>query len=299
MLKAKQRPILFILCFFLICFIFRAIEYLFIRTDQSIIGEAFIHKLIGIALLAAAIWFIKYKWRDIGFHTDKIVRNLLIGLLLGGGVFVVGYGVEMIIQASAGNAPALSFYVTSYAVEGNRVMQGGLLLVFVCIVGNIINVVMEEGIFRGLFVRLTEEKYSFLLACLFSSLLFGIWHIAQPVRNVLDGVQSLPGASMMALMLVGTSLLGGIQYVLLYKVTGSLWAGMVAHFINNASANLLHVVTLSGADEMQTIRITIAQTLAFIIILIMFLIDRRAKKKAEATQGVLTGAASIDEPELA
>lgn len=278
MQNAKQHPIRFILLFYFVCFFFRAVEYLFIRTDQSIIGEAFIHKLIGIFLLAAAIRIIQYRWRDIGFCVDRTVRDICLGLILGGIVFTVAYGVEIIMQMSAGNAPSLQFYVTSYAIQGNRGMQNGAIFILVCILGNIINVIMEEGVFRGLFVRLTEEKYSFAKACIFSSVLFGFWHIAQPVRNVLDGQQSIPGAVMAGLLLVVTSTLMGIQLAMLFKITGSLWTGMAAHFVNNAIINLLHVVTVTGYDELQTVRIAIAQTLSFVIVLVLFLFHRRAKK---------------------
>jgi membrane protease YdiL (CAAX protease family) len=83
---------------------------------------------------------------------------------------------------------------------------------------------------------------------------------------------------MMGLMLVVTSALLGIQYCMLYKITGSLWAGMAAHFINNASSNLLHIETITGIDELLTIRISVAQTLSFVIVLILFLRYRRLKQ---------------------
>jgi membrane protease YdiL (CAAX protease family) len=57
---------------------------------------------------------------------------------------------------------------------------------------------------------------------------------------------------------------------MLYKITGHIWVGIAAHFVNNASINLLHVVTVAGVDEMQTLRITIAQTLSFVIVLVIF-----------------------------
>jgi len=281
MRNAKQHPITYILLIYLICFLFRAIEYLFFRTDQSIIGEAFVHKLIGIGLLALVVRQLQYGWRDIGFRTAQKTRGICFGLLFGSAVYAVAYGAEIIMQISAGNAPALRFYVTSYSIQGNQVMQDGATFILICMLGNIINVVMEEGIFRGLFVRLAEEKYSFAIACIFSSMLFGFWHIAQPVRNVLDGVQSLSGAFMMGLMLVATSALGGIQYVMLSKITGALWVGMAAHFVNNAIINLLHVVTATGSDEMQTIRIAIAQTLSFIIVFVLFLFHCNRSKQPQ------------------
>jgi membrane protease YdiL (CAAX protease family) len=269
----KRAPIKFILKFYIICFVFRAFEYFVLRTDQGVIGEAFVHKLIGIGLLAFAIRLLHYRWRDIGFKADEVLKGAGLGLLLGGIVFFVGYGTEILIQA--GNAPALRFYAASYALTGNQALQGGALFIAIVILGNIINVIMEEGVFRGLFITLGEERYSFLKTCLFAALLFGLWHIAQPVRNVFDGVQSPMGAFMNALMLVVTSALLGVQCGLLFKLTGHLWVGMAAHFVNNAIVNLLHVTTATGIDELQALRITIAQTLMFVIVLVMFILKKR------------------------
>jgi len=279
--NTRQRPFLFILLFYFLCFIFRAVEYLLIRTDQGIIGEAFIHKLIGCVLLGVTLYLINLRWRDIGFKIEDFVLHTCYGLLLGCIVFVIAYGTEFILQKSGGNDPSLSFYATSYAIQGSAVMQTGVVFVLICILGNILNVIMEEGVFRGLFIRLGEDKHSFWKACLFSALLFGLWHIMQPVRNVLDNEQSVPGAVMMGLMLVITSALLGIQYGMLYKISGSIWIGMAAHFVNNASVNLLHIVTATGSDELLTIRLTIAQTLSFLIVLTIFIMRTRAQKKGK------------------
>lgn len=229
---------------------------------------------------------LRYRWGDIGFRRDQLGRGTLIGLLLGGGAYVVAYGVELLILASSGNGPALQFYVTSYGVLGNRGLQDGLLFVLICVAGNLINVVMEEGVFRGLFMRVMREKYTFALSCVISSLLFGLWHIAQPVRNVIDGAQSVPGAVMSALLLVTTSTLLAIQYCMLFRVTGSIWAGMAAHFVNNASVNLLHVSTAGGVDELQTMRIAIAQALSFVVVLVVFVIYLRRSNRANETLAV-------------
>lgn len=123
--NVKQKPIQSILFFYLICFVFRTIEYHIIRTDQSIVGEALIHKIIGIILLGASIRLLQYKWQDIGFRTDRALRDTSLGLLLGIFVFIIAYGVEIFMQTSAGNAPSLQFYVTSYAIQGNRGLKGG------------------------------------------------------------------------------------------------------------------------------------------------------------------------------
>lgn len=277
--ERTQSAIGIILLVYFICFLFRGIEYMIIRTDQTMIGEAFIHKLVGIAILFIALKYLAMRASEIGFQLQKAVKNICYGFLLGLSVYAIAYGTEFIIQVILGKTPSLSLYVTSYSVNGNLGNQTGILFFAICIIGNIINVVMEEGLFRGLFVKLAEKKYSFLWATIISSVLFGFWHVMAPLRSLFDGERSFGGTMMMILMLVFTTGITGAKFCLLTKISGSLWLAMADHFVNNTIVNMLHITTMSGADEMQTIRITIAQTISFIIVLIVFIKGKFHKKE--------------------
>ena len=137
---------------------------------------------------------------------------------------------------------------------------------------------MEEGVFRGLFQKLFERRYSFWLSAIFASVLFGLWHCVGPIRSYADGDSNKMQLMMNLLILIGSSTLIGLKYAMLAKITGSLFAGMADHFVNNTIINILHVISISEIDQLQTVRISIAQTISFVIVLIIYL---RYHKKLE------------------
>lgn len=79
-------------------------------------------------------------------------------------------------------------------------------------------------------------------------------------------------------MLVTTSTLVGFQFALMTRMTGSLYMAMGAHFVNNAIVNMLHVVSSTGADELMFLRITIAQMLLFIVVLVAYLVTKKRQQ---------------------
>ena len=54
----NKSPASAVLGIYLLCFFFRMIEYMVIRTDQSVIGEAFIPKSVAIIIIAIAIRYL-------------------------------------------------------------------------------------------------------------------------------------------------------------------------------------------------------------------------------------------------
>lgn len=270
-----KKPLFTVLVIFLLCFLFRAIEYFLLRTDQTFWGEAFLHKLIGIAILYLTVKLLSSNLEYIGFLKKEIWKHIFMGLLFGIFLFFIAYGIEICITISQGSFQSLQLYVSSYAVIQNVGYQTGILFFAICIIGNIINVWMEEGVFRGLFQKILQQKYTFLRSAVIASVFFGIWHIMGPIRNYADGISSTQGMIANIVMLVTTSGLGGFQYALMTKLTGSLYMAMGAHFVNNTIVNLLHVITSAGADEWMIVRITIAQSLSFVLVLFYYLYTRR------------------------
>ena len=63
---------------------------------------------------------------------------------------------------------------------------------------------------------------------------------------------------------------------ILYRITGNLWAGLGDHLFNNTVAtNMLHVVSQNGADELQIVRILVAQIISFVFVLMVYYYKNR------------------------
>ena len=275
--QKKQNVLTAVLAIYFICYGFRVFEYFILRTDKTWVGEAVVHKLTGIVILFAAVGFLRETLADIGLARKGRLRNIGKGLFFGIGVFIIAYAVEIMMAIAGGTFVSLQVYVSTYAVDQNLGHRTEWLFFIICIAGNMVNVFMEEGIFRGLFQKILEKKYSFMCSALIASVLFGLWHIVGPIRNYFDGVSGVEGMIANAIMLTVTSALVGFKFALLTKLTGSLYMAMGDHFVNNTIVNILHVVSETGVDEMMFVRITIAQSVSFLLVLICYI--RREHKR--------------------
>ncbi len=267
----KKRPVLSCVILFAICGLFRIIEYFVIKTDETILAENFFHKAIGIAVLAIAFHSRGSTWKSIGFTKGKTVSDILKGFLLGGSCFLVAYSMECLMLYQANQNVSLAFYISGFTLNGETVRHDGFLFLLLCMVLNLINVWMEEGVFRGLFMKILVEKLSFIRAMLLIAFLFGIWHLVMPLRDYAQGNLSIVDSLIMGIGYIVLAGIMSIKWSLLYKMTGALWMGLGDHLFNNVIVtNLLHVVSNGEADSMQVIRIMIGQMLSFAIIIIWY-----------------------------
>lgn len=274
--RKGQNVVFTVLFIYLVCYVVRGLEYFVLRTDQTWVGEAIVHKLIGILILIVVAKRMQFAGREIGFSKESGLRNVLKGLAFGLGVFAVAYTAEVLVAVSGGSFESLRIYVSAYAVDQNIGYRTEAVFFLICIIGNIVNVVMEEGVFRGLFQKILGQKYSFLTSAVFASVLFGIWHVIGPVRNFLDGTSGMTGLLANGSMLLVTSALVGVKFAMLTELTGSHYMAMGDHFVNNTIVNLLHVVSETGTDELMVIRVSIAQSVSFVLVLICYI---RARSK--------------------
>ena len=268
--KMNKHPYLTCWLIFAICGAARTIEYYLIRTDKTVVAENFVHKLFGIGILLIVLKMLDLKPKDIGFVKFDI-SSMGKGLLLGLCCFAVSYSLEMGILLLQGKGPSFEFYATGFSLSGGEVKRTALGFILLCVFFNVINVIMEEGLFRGLYLKLTEPVSGFTKANLFAAFLFGIWHWVMPMRSFTDGDLSLGNLIAMGIGYVILAGVMSIKWGLLYKMTGSLWAGLGDHLFNNVIAtNLVHVITESEADSMQIVRIVVAQLLSLVIVLFAY-----------------------------
>ena len=253
---------------FTLCLSVRFVEYFLIETDKTAIGENVLHKAVGIILLALVLKRVNLSWSDIGFHRNGFVSSILKGLLLGSVCFIISYGLELAIFILQGNPAHLEMYISSFSLTGSQIKNTDFIFFLLCVLFNVMNVWMEEGVFRGLFMKMFSETKPFMKANYISAFLFGVWHIVMPIRSYINGEMSF---AVMVLMGIGYMILAGIMGIkwgLLYRITGNLWAGLGDHLFNNTIAtNMLHVVSLKSADELQIVRIMAAQIISFAIVL--------------------------------
>ncbi len=185
--NVKCKPSHLCMTVFTICLSIRFVEYFLIQTDKTAIGENVLHKAVGIIVLALALKRADLSWSGIGFQRNGFVSGILKGLILGSVCFAVSYGIESAILTLQGNPAHLELYISSFSLTGSQVKNTEFLFFALCVVFNIINVWMEEGIFRGLFIQTLSATKPFMTANLIAAFLFGVWHIAMPIRSYISG----------------------------------------------------------------------------------------------------------------
>ena len=275
----KCKPDNLCMIIFLLCLSVRFVEYFLIETDKTAIGENVLHKVVGIILLALVLKKISLTWGDIGFQKNGFVRGLLKGLLLGSVCFAVSFGLELAILSLQGNHAHLEIYISSFSLTGSQMKNTDFVFFLLCVLFNVINVWMEEGVFRGLFIKTLSEIRPFMQANFIAAFLFGIWHIVMPVRGYVNGEMSFAAMILMGIGYIILAGIMGIKWGLLYRITGNLWAGLGDHLFNNIVAtNMLHVVSLKGADELQIVRIMAAQIISFGFVIVVYYCRKRNAK---------------------
>ena len=268
--KSKKEIIRIIAILITVTTIVKYIEFLFIRTDQTIIADNVITKIFCIIATLVAMKICGLKLSDIGLKNKNTFKYIGCGLGLGLFTFAISYGLEMMLLAAQGKEPQLSAYITNFGLSGaTSEFSLSAQAIIICVIAKIINVLAEEGMYRGFILKAVTDRWGFKTGNYVQAFLFGIWHIVMCVLGVYDGQMSVVRAIVFAIGYVVLAGILAIEWGTCVNMSGVLWVGLSEHFFNNFIGNFLHVVSTSGTDEYQIVRIVISNFLSLGIVLLI------------------------------
>ena len=121
------KPFTLVAAIYILYFILRVMDLFILRTDQTWVGEAIIHKLLGIVIMSIIACRLGFKPEEIGFSKGKSVLKVFYGLAFGFAVYGIAYAAEIIMAKAAGSFDSLRFYVSAYAIDKNSGNRTGFL----------------------------------------------------------------------------------------------------------------------------------------------------------------------------
>ena len=252
-----------------IAFIFKWVDTFVLRLDERL-GEIILCKTLGFVLVIVFVWACGRKLQDIGLHGRRLGPSLFIGILVTVIGLVVSYTVEFVAQLP--KQPVIHFA----AVDPKAGVTGGFLFVLWMILGNIMNSFMEEGLFRGVMIRLFRIRLSFWWANVLQAFLFAIWHLPWVLKWYQTGQLEAHGGLFFATLSQFLPMLViGFVWGYFYLKTDSLWVSWIFHFLNNTVFNLLHITTVDGLDSGMMIRGLVYMVVALLsMVLVKVLAER-------------------------
>ncbi|MEM1483859.1 type II CAAX endopeptidase family protein [Oscillospiraceae bacterium PP1C4] len=248
-----KRPIFSAFCILIATLLLRLNDIFILRIDE-LWGEIIISKALGFILILLFMFLIKENLSTIGLHQERFGFCIAIGFFINLFIYIFSYCIEYMVLLLVNEAPQFIFA----AIDPKQGVNGGIAFGLWLILGNVVNSLMEEGLFRGLFLPAFKSRYSFWKANAFQALLFGAWHLVWPLKNYLMGEQSFLGALMMGLVLMLGTCTFGFIWGYMFEKTNSLWTPIAAHFAANTIQNILHIQSNGGIDAMVFLRGTFA-----------------------------------------
>jgi CAAX protease family protein len=171
-------------------------------------------------------------WTSMGLRSDRAVR----GLVVGGSVIVI---------IVVGMAIAIAIPGTRELFEDDRVVDNTipwvLFQAFIRI--PIATAFYEEVLFRGIVFGMLVRRNSPLVAALWTSLFFGVWHILPTIETLQtnpagDLFSGVIGVVLAIIGAVGSTMLAGLGFLWIRLYANSTIASILAHVGTNSVAML-------------------------------------------------------------
>lgn len=185
--------------------------------------------VLALGLVTAVLSVLVYGW-----VVRRTERRPAADVARKGSVITTGRGTLVGIGLFAAVIVNIAF-LGGYHVHGLGSVTGAVgLLGFMAAAA-----ATEEVMFRGVLLRITEERAGTWIAMALNSVLFGLWHMLNPDASWWGAVSIMIGA--------GTMLSAA------YIATRSLWLPIGLHFGWNFAASAIFSTEVSGNDTAQGI----------------------------------------------
>jgi len=125
--------------------------------------------------------------------------------------------------------------------------------------------------------------------------LFSVWHLVWPDKACISGDISVGGAIAQAGLLLPGAFIVGLVFGYLFWRTGSLWAPMTAHFVNNTLQNFWQIEPGTGVQPAVVLSKCVVLAMALLAFAVAPLTRRLALPQLQSWGG---GEARSHTPEL-
>jgi uncharacterized protein len=248
---------------------------IFILRLHEVWGEILLSKALGFLAIVGYLWFTRQGLGTIGWHARHMGRSVSISIVVTIFALFTAYASEYAYLALQGQQPTLMMMAHSHSVVPNVLFKGGIAFGLWLILGNCVNSLMEEGLFRGVTISHFGARMSLPLANMLQALLFGLWHIVWPLYYSTAGKMSADRPIGTAIVYVITSGLTGLFWGYLFIKTNNLWSSWISHTIVNSVFNLVHTHTANGFDLGLPIRVSMLSVIFLLLIPIVKRFTRR------------------------
>ena len=265
---SSSNPLILSIYLMCIAMIFRLLDIFVLRLD-GLLGEIILSKIIGFIVVILFIKTMDNSMSDIGFNINNKLSIFTLGAVVTVVLMIIGYVGEFMIFSS--DSPKLIIS----AIDPKAGVTGGRGFAIFLLSGNVINCFMEESLFRGVMIPLLNKKYSIKKTIFLQALLFGVWHIPWAFKWYISGVSGF----IMALIINFIPMIFiGIVFGVMYYYTNSIWTPWISHFIMNSILNLVHVSINGKLNVGMTIRMSIFQSILFMLIPALIIITKKINK---------------------
>lgn len=257
-----------------------AADALFLKSDQTVLGNNFYSDFLGIVIMVMTVLFGLEHIKSYGLTKNgkKIKQAFVLGALFTVIPLVLVTLAEIIvIKAAAPDALKLAFYSPSqrYIDKASSLTTAACIGIYAAT--SIFTVCFQETFFRGFLLKKLEKITDFNVANLFQSLLFAALFLPKFIRNF---ITSDYATAEIAVKIIIPSLIcefmSGILRGTLTKLNGSITAAAVDGYVCTFFVACFHIYG-------STTRISTALSLLSVRLAALIFIGAycQAKKKKE------------------